>query len=102
VAPSVNPHPMTTRVKRGFWLLVDRLTLSATSVSTLSPVSSSVHVALIDLNWHCAMEEEFAALIINNTWDLVPHPIGPNVIIGKCIFMHKFNSNDSLEWYKAR
>jgi hypothetical protein len=34
-------------------------------------VPSSVHAALIDLNWHRAMEEEFAALIANNTWDLV-------------------------------
>jgi hypothetical protein len=29
------------------------------------------------------MEEEFAALITNNTWDLVPCPIGSNIIIGK-------------------
>jgi hypothetical protein len=48
------------------------------------------------------MEEEFAALIANNTWDLVRYPVGSNVITGKCIFKHKFNSDGSLEWYKAR
>jgi hypothetical protein len=96
VAPPVNPHLMTTRVKRGFWLLTDRLTLSATSTSTLSSVRSSVHVALIDPNWRRDMEEEFATLIANNTWDLVPRPVGSNVITGKWIFMHKFNSNSSL------
>jgi hypothetical protein len=102
VAPLVNPHPMTTRAKRGFWLPADRLTLSATSASTLSPVPSSVRAALVDPNWRRAMEEEFAAMIANNTWDLVPHPVGSNVVTGKWIFKHKFNSDSSLERYKAR
>jgi hypothetical protein len=47
------------------------------------------------------MEEEFAAFIANNTWDLVPCPVGSNVVTGKCIFKHKFNSDGSLDWYKA-
>jgi hypothetical protein len=29
------------------------------------------------------MEEEFAALMGNNTWDLVPRPIDSNIVIGK-------------------
>jgi hypothetical protein len=29
------------------------------------------------------MQEEFAALIANNTWDLVPHPVGSNVVTSK-------------------
>jgi hypothetical protein len=93
---------MTTRVKRAFWLSADRLTLSTTSVSTLSPVPSFVRAALVDLNWHHAMEEEFAALIANNTWDLVPRLILSNVVASKWIFKHKFNSDGSLERYKTR
>jgi hypothetical protein len=93
---------MTTRAKRGFRLLADRLTLSATLTSTLSPVPSSIRATLVDPNWRRAMEEEFAALIANNTWDLVPHPVGSNVVTGKWIFKHKFNSDGSLERYKAR
>jgi hypothetical protein len=102
VAPPINNHSMTMRVKRGFWLSTDRLTLSATSVPTLSPMPSSVRAALVDPNWCRAMEEEFAALIINNTWNLVPRSVGSNVITGKWIFKYKFNFDDSLERYKAR
>jgi hypothetical protein len=50
VAPSINPHLMITRVKRGFRLPTDRLTLSATSVSIVSSVPSSVCATLINLN----------------------------------------------------
>jgi hypothetical protein len=92
---------MTTRAKRGFRLPADRLTLSATLALTLSPVPS-VRAALIDPNWRCAMEEEFVPLIANNTWDLVPRPVGSNVVIVKWIFKHKFNSDGSLKRYKAR
>jgi hypothetical protein len=53
VAPPVNPHPMTTRAKWGFWLPADRLIrliLSATLPSTMSLVPSSVHATLVDPN----------------------------------------------------
>jgi hypothetical protein len=48
------------------------------------------------------MEEEYTAVITNNTWDLVSRPVGSNVITGMWIFKHKFNSNATLEQYKAR
>jgi hypothetical protein len=47
------------------------------------------------------MEKEYNALITNNNWDLVPRPVGSNVIISKWIFKHKFNSDGTLEQYKA-
>jgi hypothetical protein len=93
---------MITQVKRGFRLPADKLTLLATSSSLLSLVPTFVRVALADPSWHRATEEEYAALIANNTWDLVPRPVGSNVITGKWIFNHKFNSNGTLEQYKAR
>jgi hypothetical protein len=90
VDPPVNPHSMTTWVKQGFWLLADRLTLSATSASTLLSMPSSVCTALVNPNWLYAMEEEIAALIANNTWDLVPPPIGSNVITDKWVLTSSY------------
>jgi hypothetical protein len=102
VAPSIDPHPITMRVKRGFRIPADKLSLSATSSSTLSPVPTSVRATLTDPSWRRAMEEEYDALIANNTWELVPRPVGSNVVTGKWIFKHKFNSDGTLKRYKAR
>jgi hypothetical protein len=92
---------MTTRVKWAFWLPAIILILSGTSASALSPVPTSIRTVLIDLNWSRAKEEEFAASITNKTWHLVPCPVGSNIITSKWIFKHKFNSNGTLERYKA-
>jgi hypothetical protein len=67
VTPPVNPYLMTTRAKRGLQLLTDKLTLSATSALTMSPVPSFICAAFLDPNWHRAMEEEFVIVITNNT-----------------------------------
>jgi hypothetical protein len=48
------------------------------------------------------MDEEYVALLANQTWDLVPHPSGSNIVIGKWIWMHKRRVDGSLERYKAR
>ena len=48
------------------------------------------------------MEEEFAALLQNDTWDLVLRPPRANIVFGKWIFKHKFCVDGSLERYKAR
>jgi hypothetical protein len=47
--------------------------------SQVSPVPSSVRTALLDPHWRRAMEE-YAALVANQTWDLVPCPPGANVV----------------------
>jgi len=83
---------MTTRAKSGFWM-PPRPLLHA---SPLSPVPKSFRNGLADPNWRAPMEEEFAALLQNNTWDLVPRPSQANVVTGKWLFKHKFNADGSL------
>jgi hypothetical protein len=48
VTPLVNPHLMTTQTKQGFLLPTDKLTMSTTSSSPLSPVPTFVRAALAD------------------------------------------------------
>jgi hypothetical protein len=48
------------------------------------------------------MQEEFDALQRNKTWTLVTRPPGAQVITGKWVFRHKYNSVGSFARYKAR
>jgi len=92
----VNRHHMTTRAKDGFHVP------SLFHAAPLSPVPKTFRDALADPNWRAAMEEEHAALLQNQTWDLVPRPRHANIVTGKWIFKHKFLADGSLERYKAR
>jgi hypothetical protein len=47
------------------------------------------------------MEDEYEALMANQTWDLVPRSLGSNIVTGKWIFKHKANVDGSLERLKA-
>ena len=78
-------------------------TLSATEGEPrVSLVPSSVRDALADLHWRRMMEEEYATLLANQTWDLVPRLSGCNVVTGKWIWTHKRRADGTLERYKAR
>jgi hypothetical protein len=85
---AVRPPPQAARP-------LDSSRLLASLASSYSAVSHTAPMTSV------APQEEFTALIANNTWDLVPCPVGSNIVIGKWIFRHKFNSDESLEWYKA-
>jgi hypothetical protein len=49
-----------------------------------------------------AMQEEYRALMANQTWTLVSQPAGANIVSGKWLFRHKLNGDGTLERYKAR
>lgn len=92
-APTVNnTHPMTTRSKA-------KHTLISTSIS---PVPTSYSKAFTDPHWLHAMQTEFHALQVNDTWELVPRPVDKPVIRCMWLFRHKFKSDGSLARYKAR
>jgi len=47
------------------------------------------------------MADEFEALIYNDTWQFIPRPPGANIVTGKWIYKHKFNSDSTLAHHKA-
>ncbi|KAF5820342.1 putative RNA-directed DNA polymerase [Helianthus annuus] len=96
-APSANSHPMTTRSK------ARSTTPSAfTTTTTISPIPTTYAKALSDPNWLNAMQAEFTALQVNDTWELVPRPQDRPVIRCMWLFRHKFKADGTLERYKAR
>jgi histone deacetylase 1/2 len=101
IAPVTNAHSMHTRGKDGFRQPVDRLNLT-TTVASMSPVPTSARTALSDPSWRHAMQDEFDALLANDTWTLVPRLPGVNLVTDKWVFRHKFKADGSLDRYKAR
>jgi hypothetical protein len=74
----------------------------AFTVSTSSPIPSSVCATFANPNWRAAMEDEYGALMSNGTWELVSRPRNSNVVTGKWIFTHKLRADGSFDRYKAR
>lgn len=60
------------------------------------------HEASKDENWVKAMKEEISALENNKTWKLVNLREGNRTIGCKWVYEIKYNSDGSLERYKAR
>nr|GEV14148.1 hypothetical protein [Tanacetum cinerariifolium] len=48
------------------------------------------------------MCDEYKALIDNNIWVLVPRPPNVNIVRSMWLYKHKYNANESLNWYKAQ
>ncbi|KAE9036216.1 hypothetical protein PR001_g8936 [Phytophthora rubi] len=52
--------------------------------------------------WKKAADEEYDALVLNNTWELVPRKKGIKVLKNRWIFRIKYLANGEVERYKAR
>jgi hypothetical protein len=62
----------------------------------------SVSEALQVQRWKHAMEDEYPALLKNDTWHLVPPTVASNVIDCRWVFKVMHNVDGSLDRYKAR
>jgi len=78
---------MVTRHAAG--TLWSRALAAMPDASQVSRVPSFVRAALLDSHRHRAMEEEYAALLADQTWDLVPRTSNANVVTGKWIWTHQ-------------
>ena len=59
-------------------------------------------MALSDPRWKQAMQAEFDALQINETWELVPKETTQKIIGNKWVFRVKYNPDGSISKHKAR
>ena len=92
-----NVHPMQTRAKRGITLPRLHPTLLLTHMAP-----TSVGQALAAPHWFQAMQEEYQALMRNQTWTLVKAPDCRKPIGCKWVFRTKENPDGSINRYKAR
>lgn len=98
-----NDYMMLTRAKRGVLkkkCLLSIMSPSNTDLSGMEP--SNYKQALQSAVWKQAMQEEFDALIAQNTWTLVPLPPDKNLVSCKWLFKIKRNADGSISTHKAR
>jgi histone deacetylase 1/2 len=107
-APSVPPDRLRTRSQSGIvkpktytdgTVRYDRVKFG-NFCSTGEP--SSTIEALADTHWKTAMDEEYLALMKNETWHLVPTTHGQNVIDCKWVYKIKRKADGTVDRYKAR
>ena len=91
------PHSLQTTAKSGIFKP------KSFATALMSPPSDLVHIeptsvqqALLSPYWKKAMEEEYAALMRNNTWSLQPLPAGRTPIGSKWVFRIKKNPDGSI------
>jgi len=65
-------------------------------------IPKNVHEALNVPKWKEAVFEKMRELEKNNTWNVMTLPVGKRVVGCKWVFTVKYNSNGSVERYKAK
>ncbi|PKU81153.1 Retrovirus-related Pol polyprotein from transposon TNT 1-94 [Dendrobium catenatum] len=97
--PHHSSHHMATRSKTGHSKPKKIFDLSHVihdaEPTTYNQASKSEH-------WRAAMSQEFQALQVQGTWDLVPPNPAQNVLGCKWTFRTKLNSDGTIARYKAR
>lgn len=96
-----NNHNMQTLSKENIFKPNPKyslLTISSLPTS-LEPTTDSQALKLPE--WRHAMNDEFNALLRNETWDLIPPDSSHNLVSCKSVFRIKHNPNDSIDHYNS-
>ncbi|XP_030945924.1 uncharacterized protein LOC115970427 [Quercus lobata] len=72
------------------------------AVTTTPSKPAFFHQAVKFPKWRAVMDKKIAALEQNTTWSLTPLPYGKILIGCKWVYKIKYNSDGSIERYKAR
>ena len=91
------PSPPTETVQR---FSEQHIAYVAAVVSALEP--KSFKKAMEEERWRSAVGNEYGALIDNNTWTVEDLPPGKKAIGSQWVFKVKFQSDGTVERYKAR
>jgi len=98
VSTTTNVHPMVTRAKVG----THKPKVYLSSLPDIPYIPSSVKIALASPLWSIAMQEEYNALLFNNTWTLTTLPPNASLVGCKWVFKTKLNADGSFHRCKAR
>ncbi|KAJ4771370.1 Retroelement pol polyprotein-like [Rhynchospora pubera] len=98
-ATSGTPYPIAHYVNCDKFSLAHRKFLAAV---TAKKESEHFGEAMKDNNWRKAMQIEIEALERNNTWSIEDLPSNKKAIGCKWVYRIKYNSDGSVERYKAR
>uniref|UniRef100_A0A0A8Y2X1 Reverse transcriptase Ty1/copia-type domain-containing protein n=1 Tax=Arundo donax TaxID=35708 RepID=A0A0A8Y2X1_ARUDO len=102
-ASSPVQHRPVTRLQRGIRqpkIRTDGTIRYGCFTSTGEP--QNLEEALNNTDWKAAMDDEYHALMKNNTWYLVPSEKGRNIIDCKWVYKIKRKADSTIDTYKAR
>jgi histone deacetylase 1/2 len=71
-------------------------------LSCSSNEPENLQIALENIHWKHAMDDEYKALVDNKNWNLVPHKQGINFIDCKWVYRIKRKIDVTIDRYKAR
>ncbi|KAH9717402.1 retrovirus-related pol polyprotein from transposon RE2 [Citrus sinensis] len=95
---AVPSHHMVTRSKAGIF----KPKLYQISTQPQITLPSNTSEALKEPSWKKAMEDEYNALIKNETWTLIPNDSSYKLIGNKWVYKVKENPDGTINKYKAR
>ena len=98
VSITANTHLMVTRAKVG----THKPKVYLTSLPVVPHIPSSVKTALASPLWYTTMQDEYNALLSNNTLTLTTLPPNASLVGCKWVFKTKLNADDSFHRCKAR